>query len=64
MPRPRDAQHVAYDGRILQRTEKAVLFYVEDLDEELWFPLSICDLAEDDSSILVPRWLARNKGLD
>jgi len=61
---PRDSEHVTYDGEVRHRTDAAVLFWVEDLDEEIWFPLSQCELDGSATSILVPRWLARAKGLE
>jgi hypothetical protein len=59
---PRD-DYVTFDGEVVHTTELAVLFRIDD-DEEVWFPFSQCELSDDETSILVPRWLARAKGLD
>jgi len=63
-------------SRIVHETDKAVLVILEDTDEEVWFPLSVCDfelnnkcgIAPDlkmdtSGTIRVPRWLARKKEL-
>jgi hypothetical protein len=59
----RDQEHIEFDGFVVHQTELAVLFFVEQADEEIWFPLSQCELDYTETSILVPRWLARAKGL-
>ena len=61
---PRDEPPATYSGYVVHQTEKAVLFYCEDLDEEIWFPLSQCDLDGDETMISVPMWLVREKGLE
>ena len=52
-----------YHGRVITTTGKAVLFYVEDVEEEVWFPLSVIELDENGKSLDCPRWLARQRGL-
>ena len=53
-----------FDGEVIARTDKAVLFRIEDMDEDIWFPLSRCELNDDETQILVPEWLIRAKGLE
>jgi hypothetical protein len=60
----RDRDHIEFDGEVIHKTERAVLFWIDDLDEEVWFPLSEVELSSDETSLLVPQWLARSKGLD
>jgi hypothetical protein len=60
----RDDEHIELEGHVSNRTDKAVLFWVEKLDEEVWFPLSQCELDSDENTLLVPLWLARQRGLD
>lgn len=52
---------IPIDGEIRARTEKAILFY--DGSTETWFPLSQVELADDETGILCPEWLAEEKGL-
>lgn len=52
-----------FDGKVIYQTELAWLFWVEDADEEIWFPKSQCDLDFTSTTITVPRWLAKAKGL-
>ena len=52
-----------FSGEVVTRTDLAVLFLVEEVDEEIWFPLSICELSDDESSILAPAWFCEKKGL-
>jgi len=33
-------------------------------DDEIWFPKSKCELDENDKIIVVPEWLAIEKGLE
>ena len=60
---------VEIDVCVKRRTEKAILVEVENLDEDLWIPKSqIEDWDEnisnkDIDSILIPNWLAQEKGL-
>jgi hypothetical protein len=58
-----DREHVTLDGEVRRRTDKAILFYIEAADEEVWLPLSQVELSDDETSVLVPRWLADEKGL-
>ena len=60
----RDDEQISFDGEIVHRTDKAVLFHVDLIDEEIWFPLSQIEIATSGDSILVPRWLAKAKGCD
>lgn len=60
----RDERHLTFDGEVEHETERAWLFYVTDLGEAVWFPKSQCQLDADETSILCPLWLAREKGLD
>lgn len=59
----RESGDVTFEGEVRHTTDDAILFYVEDHDEEVWFPASQCELSGDETSILVPRWLAQRKGL-
>jgi hypothetical protein len=52
---------IEFTGHIVHQTDAAVLFHVDDAGEEIWFPLSVCEV--DDNSIVVPRWLARARDL-
>lgn len=58
-----DREHVTLDGEVRSRTDNGILFYVEVADEEVWLPLSQVELSDDETSVLVPRWLADAKGL-
>lgn len=61
----RDNEHVEVEGEVRGNgTDAAILFYVEDLDEEMWFPRSQVELSSDGGSLLVPRWLAEKKGIE
>jgi hypothetical protein len=59
----RGDEMVTFYGEVRHETEKAVLFWIEDLDDEVWFPLSQCNLSADETSIECPLWLARKKDL-
>ena len=59
----RDDEHIDFDGYVVHRTDAAVLFFVKEADEEIWFPLSQVQVDDGDTSILVPLWLARERGL-
>jgi hypothetical protein len=58
-----DHEHIEFDGHVVQTTDRAVLFHVDDADEDIWFPLSQVELSGDKGSILVPRWLPDKEGL-
>jgi hypothetical protein len=60
-----DHEHLTFEGHVVHKPAngKSVLFYIEDLEEEHWFPLSQVELDDDETSIMVPRWLAREKGI-
>jgi hypothetical protein len=58
-----DREYLGFDGEVRRTTEKAILFYIEAADEEVWLPLSQVELSDDETSVLVPRWLAVEKGL-
>jgi hypothetical protein len=59
----KDDEHVTFDGNVVHKTEAAILFHIDDLDEDVWFPISQCELDDSETSILVPRWLVDKKGL-
>ena len=48
-------------GEERRRTELAVLWY--DGDREAWLPLALVEVAEDGESVMVPEWLAIERGL-
>lgn len=56
---------------VVTETDKAWLLSLEDTGDNEWFPKSQCELELDDDygsphgegTILVPEWLARDKGL-
>lgn len=56
-----------FHGRILQRTDKAILFACDELDgEEIWLPISQIyydDASELEALVGIPEWLAYKKGL-
>jgi hypothetical protein len=58
-----DRESIEYEGHVVHTTDLAVLFYVDEEGEEIWFPLSECELDGSETLILVPGWLARAKGL-
>jgi hypothetical protein len=58
---PRSNELVEIDGEVRARTDRAVQFY--DGDVVVWLPLSQVELSDDETSVLVPRWLAEEKGL-
>ena len=51
---------VEIDGRIKARTPLAILW--DDGDTQAWLPLSQIELADDEKSVLLPEWLAVDKG--
>lgn len=63
-----EPEHIPYT-RILRETEKAYLIRLEERDEtnffprEEWFPKSQVTIDEDEEEVLVPQWLAIEKGL-
>jgi hypothetical protein len=58
-----DYELETFAGRVRAIASKAILFYVNDAEEEIWFPLSEVELDENGRSLDVPRWLARDRGL-
>jgi hypothetical protein len=52
---------VAVDGTIKVRRERVILF--DDGSRQVWLPLSQVELSEDEDSVLIPYWLAFEKGL-
>lgn len=59
----RDNDHVEVGGTEVRRTELGILWTVEGADENVWFPLSQVEVSSDGYSLLVPRWLADEKGV-
>jgi hypothetical protein len=59
----RDDEHITFDGHVVHETDAAVLFHVDDEDEDFWFPLSVVELDREGGSIMVPMWLADKRGL-
>lgn len=59
----RDHEEVTYDGHVETETDLAWLFEI-DGGEQVWFPKSQCELDDSQTSILVPLWLAKAKGLE
>lgn len=52
---------IELSGEIRIKREKAILFY--DGKIEVWLPLSVIEISDDEEAILCPEWLALNKGL-
>lgn len=46
---------------LIHETDLAYLVEIEG--DEYWLPKSQCDIDEDDQTIEMPNWLAREKGL-
>ncbi|MHB8727606.1 MAG: hypothetical protein ACYC9K_01055 [Sulfuricaulis sp.] len=66
MTRVRHHEFVEITGEIRARTEKALLFW--DGDQSVWLPLSQIEdetMLEDGKTVelLIPEWLAKDKGL-
>ncbi len=60
----RDNEHVEVEGEMRGNgTAAGILFYVESLEEEVWFPQSQVEVSSDQRTLLVPRWLAEKKGV-
>lgn len=58
-----EPKQVEIDCRVVRETEKAYLIDT-GAKENTWIPKSqISDEAEDMSSIFIPEWLAKEKGL-
>lgn len=58
-----DKDHIEVEGTEVHRTDAGIKWFVEVLDEEVWFPLSQVEISSDGNSLLVPRWLADKKGI-
>ena len=58
-----DHEHTEFDGHVVTRKGLGILFHINDLGEDVWFPAAQVELSDDESSILVPNWLVQNKGL-
>jgi len=56
-----DQEFDSYEvDEFIHETDKAWLLDVEGLED--WFPKSVCEY-EGEGSVLIPRWLAKKKGL-
>ena len=60
---PENDDLLDFEGHVEQQTDLAVLFYVELTGDEIWFPLSVSKLVDDDTIIRIPRWLAKKEDL-
>ncbi len=55
---------ISFD-RLVHETDDAYLISIGDWDDEqrFWLPKSKVDMGEDETFVLVPEWLAVEKGL-
>jgi hypothetical protein len=65
---PSRTEQVEVSCIIIHETEKAWLVETGDLDQDnnplrVWLPKSQCEESEDGGAMLVPRWLAEEKGI-
>ena len=51
---------IEIDGAIKAKTALAVLW--DDGETQAWLPLSQVEVADDGKSVLMPSWLAEDKG--
>ena len=59
---------VSVSGIIKKKTDKAILLFDEELSSEVWLPISQIETGDDliigaEVDIIIPEWLARDKGL-
>lgn len=59
--RGRTSVHVT--GIVIAETEKAYKFEHNDM-EPTWLPKSQCEWNEQDDAMIMPRWLADNRGFN
>lgn len=52
---------ISFNCELEHQTELAWLMTIED--EQVWLPKSQCEWDENEGTILVPEWLAIEKGL-
>lgn len=52
---------VEVDGEVVRRTADAVLW--DDGSIEVWLPLSQIEVNEESGTVVMPEWLAIEKGL-
>jgi len=60
---PRGRQVIDIRGVVRGETEKAYRFAPEDSDEQVWLPKSQVEWYEEDQTMVIPEWLAQEKGL-
>ena len=60
---PRERQVIDIRGVVRGETEKAYRFAPEDSDEQVWLPKSQVEWYEEDQTMVIPEWLAQEKGL-
>lgn len=58
-----DGDMVSLEGEVVRETERAWLFCGGDFEEEVWLPKSQVEWDADEGVMLVPHWLAYEKGL-
>jgi hypothetical protein len=58
-----DYEEDSYSGFVVHTTERAILFYLDDLEEEVWLPKSHIGLNAAENRVYIPKWLARDRGL-
>lgn len=63
MPRIGNERVIDIRGSVLHKTEKAFRFRPEDSDEACWLPMSQCEWYPEDETMVIPEWLATEKGL-
>lgn len=63
------AEKLEVRGRIMHETENAILFHVDTLERQEWFPLSQVDQIHREfpsfgyDRIVVSAWIAKKKGV-
>jgi hypothetical protein len=61
---PREREVVDIRGFVRGETEKAWRFQAEDMETgHVWLPKSQCEWYPEDSTMVMPEWLAKEKEL-
>jgi hypothetical protein len=55
------SEQIEVEGTIKVKRELSILF--DNGKKEVWLPLSQIEIADDETGILLPRWLAMSKEL-
>jgi len=59
----RKRQVIDIRGFVRGETEKAWRFAPEDSEEQVWLPKSQVEWYPEDETMVIPEWLAQEKGL-